>query len=161
MIMRIKKGRHGNFHFPIPLFIKNKSLIKKVTFTDSCRYDIGDDQSDTNKLFGIGYLPYHRKNSARFGWRYIKETDCIELMIYWYKKGIRQYESLCEINLNKQYICEISSNNNSHVYFVKTIDGNILSTKSIDLKGRFFGYKLFSYFGGNMKAPHDIIIDIE
>jgi hypothetical protein len=40
------------------------------------------------------------------------------------------------------------------------MDNELLSIKSIDLKPRFIGYELFPYFGGNIKAPHDIIIDI-
>lgn len=46
-------------------------LVHKITFTESCRYDIGPEQADDYQLFGIGYLPHHHRNSVRFGWRYV------------------------------------------------------------------------------------------
>jgi hypothetical protein len=155
--MKIKKGKHGNIHFPRLI---RKAITKTVMFTDSCRYDIGDDQSDINKLLGIGYFPYHRMNSARLGWRYIRENDSIELLMYWYKNKARYNESLCQIKINQRYVCSLTTNESSHIFSVKTMDNELLSIKSIDLKPRFIGYELFPYFGGNIKAPHDIIIDI-
>ena len=151
--MIIKKGKHGNFH--IPKFISPKKEIKHIiSFTDSCRYNIGTDQCDINKLFGIGFLPYHRRNSIRFGWRYIPQSDNIEILSYYYIKGKRYNQHISFVDINQPYTYTIKWTQNNYQMIVN--DTSI----TIQMNNHIFGYTLFPYFGGNIPAPHDIIINI-
>ena len=160
MTYYIQSGRHGGFHFPKLTSIRNKELKYRIRFNDTCQYNIGEDQSDVNKLFGIGYLPWHRQNSVRFGWRYVLERGKIEILAYWYKSGQRHYQSMFHIEFGKWYDYSISKNNNSHKLIIYDTDASTLAEHIVELTPQLFGYKLFPYFGGNKTAPHTMSIDM-
>ena len=83
--MIIKK----NTHYARPLQLlkkllciricKSRKMSCEVVFTESCRYNVGKDQSDINKLFGFS-IGMHHKNSVRVGWRYVPSADLIEIV---------------------------------------------------------------------------------
>jgi hypothetical protein len=129
-------------------------------FTESCKYDVGEDQSDINKLFGIGYLPWHHQNSVRFGWRYVHETDKIEIFAYWYSSGVRHWQSMYSVELGRWYDYSMVNDSDSHQLIIYDKDGVPLARYAVELKPKFFGYKLFPYFGGNKKAPHTMRINM-
>lgn len=160
--IKIKKNRHYPF---LPIFLpkwvnKNMNTIRKgkFMFTNSCMYKFeGADQHDVNKLFGFS-IGFHHKNSFRFGWRPIIHENKIEIVGYEYHDGIRQPTMpICRVYLNKWYDCEIIYNpliQRTYYIFNKEIMFN-----DFKIKKRFgLGYTLGIYFGGNRKAPHDIII---
>lgn len=126
----------------------------EVTFTDSCRYEIDTDQSDINKLFGVGYFPHHHKNSVRFGWRWY--NDRLEVLAYWYQKGVRSSSYICDVELNTPTVFRIDILRDVHIL---TVMGNPVKT-DILVPGRWFGYFLRPYFGGNRVAPHNITIKL-
>jgi hypothetical protein len=159
----IKKGRHYPWLIPIafPYWVrKNDSNYRKANFmfTESCLFDLHDeDQHDVNKLFGFS-IGMHHKTSFRFGWRPILKNMTIEICAYEYHDNVRQKTMpICEVKLNKWYEYRVSYNNKSNKSFYFVNDNCI--TNNVDLKKKSgLGYTLGIYFGGNEKAPQDIII---
>lgn len=151
--MIIKKGTHSNFRVPT-FFHGIHKLSYDVTFTQSCVYDISDEQRDINKLFGVGYFPYHHCDSVRFGWRYVLDMGIIEILSYSYINSKRIYETLCFVNIDETIKCELIVNESNHVLQID----NKANTHVIDLKPKKIAYLLHPYFGGNMTAPHDMEI---
>jgi len=141
-------------------------IEKKIRFTDSCRYSVGEDQKDWNKLFGVsfGFTPLIKQfqmheNSARFGWRYDIQSDCIQVAPYLYTDGRREYaETLgltpfsCEIG--REYSMSITPYATYVTYSVESTHWNL--TQEIPSKR---GFSAPIYFGGNKKAPHTIVVD--
>ena len=134
-------------------------------FNYSVKYDIGADQTDINKLFGIGFFPSHHKNSARFGWAYNPDKRKIELYGYWYDNGVRKSEYLCDINFYTSYILTIDITRRCpRIRFtVVQKDANYEKASKIVQVSKLprLGYYLGLYFGGNQPAPHDINITIK
>jgi len=88
----IREGRHrSNISFFVP-FINKCMMSYSVVFTNSCEYDlVNNDQYDINKIFGLSF-GLHHKNSARFGWRWNTEKKKIEILAYVYVNGKRVNE---------------------------------------------------------------------
>ena len=150
--MTIKKGTHAPMRFPV--VVTSSEIARVVQFTPSCRYDIGSDQSDINKLFGVGYLPHHHTYSARFGWRYDTASDMIEILAYWYDKGERLWESMKFVAIGSKNIMVLRRHENMHEFYIGK------ERLQIDLNSCEWGFLLQPYFGGNRVAPHDITINI-
>ena len=165
--IKIRKGQHypGIFPFSIPCptwMGKNttKTRTAEFMFTDTCLYDLQDeDQWDVNKLMGFSIGHHHKHSSFRLGWRPILEGNLIEIVGYEYHDGIRQKTNpICKVPLNQWNKFKISYNNDRcrSTYVVN----NITTVTSVFLAhDRGLGYRLGVYFGGNEKAPHDIIIN--
>lgn len=166
MTFRIPRGRHRARPFRFGFWLDRNSFSWTIKFTDSCRYDLqSDDQFDVNKLIGIGYLPGHHKDSARFGWQYDKEIDRIVLHAYCYVNGQRVSKSICSCEIGKTYRIELRVSTDAYyfacdekdVFYYRT---NGEATVTHRHKKRF-GYRLGVWFGGNRVAPHDINIQLE
>jgi len=154
--MIIRKGQHSGISFPTFLLKRNHNVGYIVQFTPSCEYDIGDDQMDINKLFGVGYFPHHHKDSVRFGWRWIGGIGLVELMAYWYKDGKRDSRHICYVGVGTKIKCELKIEEN-HAAFI--VDG--VGYAIIPFEKKRICYLLHPYFGGNKVAPHDIEIKME
>lgn len=151
--MTIKKGTHSPLR--LPCVTTDPEVRYHVTFMPSCRYDIGAEQGDINKLFGIGYLPHHHDNSVRIGWRYEKESDMIELLAYWYDNGVRHWESIGFVAIGQKIACGVSKVEDIH-----EVEANFRKAR-VPVRPRPVAYLLRPYFGGNMTAPHDIQIEMK
>jgi hypothetical protein len=152
--MTIREGKHRPA-FTLPRIIKShgNEIRYDVTFNSSCRYVIGEEnQPDINKLFGIGYLPWHRKNSVRIGWNYNFVSDVINIWAYWYEDGKRHTEFIRTVNINQTYRMVILMPRVAKCHIIKIND----HWHTVPMKQRKFGYALGLYFGGDMTAPHDI-----
>ena len=156
------------FHFSVGilprLFTKvQKKLRMGVVFHDNCKYNLNsEDQKDVNKLFGIGYLPWHHINSVRFGWVYHPPTGRMEIWAYWYSKGRREMTYMTDVDLNEEYIytIELNKDNSKHRLTIER-NGRVLAARMItDVKTSSLCYMLHPYFGGNRRAPHKMTIDI-
>lgn len=164
------KTIYKNMHYCLnflnfkPFFKLNglKSLAYKVMFTPSCRYYLKDDQSDINKLFGIS-LGFHHNNSDRIGWRYLSDTDKIELLLYSYIKGVRYKTSLETIDINQEYIIklEVITYKKTFRREVRVYINNNIYANLYEDNHNSWGYTLGCYFGGNCKAPHTMKIKID
>lgn len=153
----IRKNKHYSFHFP-SFTLSNKFKQYTIKFFKSCLYSFGNaDDNDVNKLVGytFGMIPNPHKNSFRLGWNCINGR--ISLFSYAYINSERIIRYLCDLDTDKSY--------NVIIYVIKnkirvSIDDEVYYT-GIDVSGLpNFGWKLFPYFGGNNKAPHDILIEI-
>ena len=157
--MIIKKGAHAPMRIP-RLLIGPSMIGYRVTFTESCRYDIGPEQADVNKLFGVGYFPHHHKNSVRFGWRYAH--GLIEILSYWYLNGDRYWDVITSVEIGKPYVYKIHILRDWHTLTVSEgLNDFKAKTLNVPVGGKNFGYLLSTYFGGNLTAPHDINIKLE
>ena len=175
--MIIKRGTHSPFRMP-KLLLGNRTLRVRVRFTDTCVYGIDSDQSDINKLFGVGYFtwkfiylkkvkifglnlslpslrPMHHVNSVRFGWRWSPQYQKIEVMPYCYQNGFRFMGWPRVLDLNRDYELKIDPSERQHTMYWAGV------SEGIRVKPSFWGYYLGTYFGGNRTAPHDIVIIIE
>lgn len=170
----IKKNRRRPFPsihlFPLIFVRRKKSFIisKWVKFTGSCMYHFDDeDQYDANKLFGFS-VGYHHNNSFRFGWRPNADCTKMEIVGYEYHDGVRiPTIPICEVELNRWYKYDMIyfSITREVKYCVYDEDHNTICAEEISpikLKHRCnLGYYLYLYFGGNKKAPHDMMFFIE
>ena len=157
----IKKGNHySNAVLPKLYFGKAVLISEKITFAHNCRYDLkSDDQADINKLFGIGFLPWHRVNSIRFGWRYDLDNQKMEILAYYYINKKRSWATLAFLNIGEAYTYTIKSEVSHFSLSIKDSSENILVEHKVNFKPRLFGYSLKPYFGGNRTAPHDMSIN--
>lgn len=164
--IKIRKGQHYPgllpFSIPLPVWMKKdstKTRKAKFMFTDSCLYDLQDeDQWDVNKLFGFSIGQHHRGSSFRFGWRPILEGNLIEIVAYEYHDGFR-YKTMpiCKVALNQWHEFTLTYKNDMCRTIYKVND--VMFTNQVFLaKDHGLGYTLGVYFGGNEKAPHDITI---
>lgn len=162
----INQNSHRSGYYFKPLIFNNE-LSFNVSFDDNCKYDLGNvDQFDINKLIGISY-GFHHNNSIRIGWRYNTKIDKIELLPYIYVNGKRLTEDTCpvilSISTNQRVYGMISHDFGSYRILLYTRDSGHIEYRfsTGDTKLPSVGYVLFPYFGGNVKAPHKMTIDME
>lgn len=169
MTFRIPRGKHRARPFRFGLFWKRKAFKWHVLFEGTCRYDLkSDDQADINKLCGVGYLPGHHYDSARFGWRYWVDRGEIELYAYCYVNGRRIFHHIGFCEIGKWYKISLfisqGQNNPKGLYYftLDDIDGNPIGDTEIShYNNNRLGWRLGVWFGGNNPAPHDIKIQLE
>lgn len=161
----IKKGRHYStflrklFNLEFGFITKNTySFVAK--FTESCLYDFNDipDEKDINKLCGISTSYNHHIQSARFGWRCL-DNKHIEILTYCYdNKKLLKFDILGTVLPEEIFSGKIIVKSDRFVfYFKKEKYTKIIEVKKT-LKSSYFKYKLGFYFGGNLKAPHDMTL---
>lgn len=165
MIFRIPAGRHRALPLRFGFWWRRNSFAWVVKFTDSCRYGLGnEDQFDTNKLVGIGYLPSHHKDSARFGWRYWTDRKEIELTAYCYVNGRRVIQHVGFAKIDQW--CRIHLTVATYYYhFNMEVMNNGMYEPGGDIiidhnNQKRLQYRLGVYFGGNRKAPHEMKIEL-
>lgn len=155
---------------PIFIFHKDffrKSFQKTFKFTDSCRYFTFKNQDSWNKLYGfcLGIRGIHR-NSFRIVWRYIAETDNIEIAAYYYMNG-KGWEAkhLKFVELDDEVKCDIRLTSvEGHLratFTVLTPSNGAYSQCQADyalLSNPRIGFGCGLYFGGRSRAPHNIVI---
>lgn len=156
----IKKGKHRAWPPLLGLWFNKTMIRKKVVFDFSAKYDNGSD--DTNKLFGVGYFWHHHKDSARFGWRC--DGNRFIISAYCYVNGARVIKELCSLVANRTYVMELKVLSDKYHFKVSDAEQPAI-TYSEDNITRYhqkkWSYPLGLYFGGDMKAPHDIIVKIK
>ena len=156
---RIGSGSHGRLH--LPCFTTSNSISFEVAFTESCKYDLFDnDQLDINKLFGLSDCwSYHHRHSARIGWRWSEDIDRFEVFAYWYNHKIWhgfQFELIAELLPYENQKFKIVLDSYKYRFYVG--DTDILNVPRSKGCKHGLKYMLFPYFGGNETAPHDMTI---
>jgi hypothetical protein len=162
VIFTIRKGWHYSRPFRFALWWNRKVFTRKVVFANNCRYGLpGDDQADTNKLFGVGYLPGHQKDSARFGWRYLPGYK-MEVLAYCYVEGKRIIESVALCEVGQLYRFKLNITATEYMFSVFDLAGgasNLIGQTIIAKRhSKKLQYGLWPYFGGNRPAPHYMTI---
>jgi hypothetical protein len=164
MIFRIPKGKHRARPLRPRLYWRRPSFAWTVRFDESCRYDLqNDDQYDINKLVGVGYLPGHHTDSARFGWRYLKGRKCIDLQAYCYISGARMTQHICYLEIGRKYRLQLNVTKLAYVFDVYDVeaDKSVGGCAMPHYHGKSLQYRLGPWFGGNNTAPHNISILID
>ena len=143
------------WHFSIPKFpiLYTKSEFKwNVKFNNTCKYKIGADQMDWNKLVGISNTLNPRIDSIRFVWRYDSYFDMFEIGVYketnnkWEVKTLTYV--LKEANLKMKFTSDTvelyghDARNLNHAVIILAFKKNKLTLRTNP------------YFGGNVSAPH-------
>lgn len=146
-------------NFRLYLFKKFFKETYQIKFTDSCVYDIDQDQTDINKLFGFSY-GFHHNQSDRIGWRYNPIYNKIEILLYSYECKKRYSFLLGSFNINENITISLSSKIEKTYRFITIELNNKRISYCLKHNKNFWGYTLGSYFGGNRTAPHNILIDI-
>lgn len=140
-------------------------LRRDVYFDNSCKYSIaGQDMDDTNKVFGIGYFWSHKKNSARFGWRYNPATEKIKLSAYCYDNGARTITDLCEVAFFHRYRLKLTVSEVAYHFEVTDSHNDWYRIGSISVAkthNKKWSYRLGLFFGGNKPAPQKMHIEIK
>lgn len=172
----IKKNRHRPSPFRIaalhPIFLFNRNYFDKefefyVMFGSSCRYNIGIDQSDWNKLGGIclSLLGPHYA-SYRLAWRWCENKQAIEIAEYYYCNGKGWYaDHLAYVPCNSKHKASIKMKARDGILTVVFSITEMATGKSSQAKLHYapnhcprLGFGCGLYFGGNRKAPHDMEI---
>ena len=139
--------------------LKRDRIEFTARFDETVRYDLGNrNQDDINKLMGFSEAnQHHQQNSIRFGWRYLKASDNIEILAYAYQEGDQWYQSVAKVEINETVGYSIQIEDEA---FILTVGESSLEVLRLKARERGLYYMLFPYFGGNETAPHDINIFI-
>ncbi len=154
----LPQGKHSG-SFPVQS-LQNTSLRFQAIFDETAVYQTAteENQHDINKLMGFADCnAHHHENSARFGWRWLDGQ--LEVHAYTYTDRERKTEYIGSVELNTPYEYEIRLNDDSYDFLLE--GHGIVSMKRTKYCATGLYYMLFPYFGGDEKAPHDIIIQIK
>jgi len=160
-----KKGTHRARPFYWlkwwPLAKTPVALTRSVTFESSNKYMLPvEDQADVNKLFGVAFGRVHM-NSARFGWRYVPDTNKFHLYGYYYRNGVRDFQFICECSPYRKYQLSVIASTEYFVFVVSTPGQPMHTLKVERYDKKKWGWLLGPFFGGNRPAPHTMKINLE
>lgn len=158
MIYLIKKGKHKARPRPFKVWLGKYIWQWQASFDRSAVYAV-DPEDDTNKLVGVGFLPWHHRYSVRVGWRYDFTLDRIGLYFYAYQEGTLINTFLCHVEIGETFTIDIAQNVGFRWIQISAKSG--IFTKDIPVQNRrYFSYLLNPYFGGNAPAQKDIRITV-
>ncbi|QNH60767.1 hypothetical protein [Hymenobacter sediminicola] len=168
----IKKGHHqDNRPFSSWPHIGRKSIAFWVTFGQDCAYSLPDYYAaNVNKLFGLsfGFFGVHR-NSARFGWYWDPEQQCMRLIAYCYTDGVKDWNLRKEFpvvgraQLGQRVLCRLVVEADAYHFSVSDASGQLVSELRLARPKHLPGFGLTHslYFGGELPAPHDMHIEMQ
>jgi hypothetical protein len=155
----IKGGRHRSTFSWKPFFGDGK--MYRFYFDNSAIYNFnGPHQFAVNKLLGFtdGTINHH-KNSFRIGWRYVPESNNIEISAYTYVDGVRNNEVLTTIEIFEQMSCEVTCLEGVYRIVINEFKVHYVK-RSTNIKWKY-KHSLYPYFGGEMVAPQYIFINTQ
>ena len=180
-IHTIKEGSHYDDKlFSTWPWINSSSIKRYVRFQEDCQYVmLPYYQGNVNKLFGLQFGVKIQKdltgnwdvgvhwNSARFGWRWSESDQCIELLAYVYRKGIRNWDEqmrfpvVAQVKLGDVIMLEIVSDKNNY-YFYSQKNGEEQKSFIVthESQTQWFGLTHSLMFGGTPAAPHTMHIEM-
>ena len=154
----IRQGNHTADYNPyVPVHIDQLNFV--VRFDSSAIYQTTDptNQVEINKLFGFADNDaHHHKYSARFGWNWSHGT--LRPHAYVYNNGSVLTQEIIGVTLGTEYNCSIIVHGNEYLFSVNGVQVTMPRESTTHAPD---GYKLFTYFGGDETAPHDIRIFIK
>ena len=166
MKFTINKGRHRAWPPVFGIFYNKRHMERDVIFNLSFKYDLPGiyDDGDINKLFGIGYLPGHHTDSARFGCVYNKASGNVDLYAYCYVNGERIFKFICEVKLHDRVRYSLDIIGDVYSFTVQDPFNTYRVYGGCDISfthKKRLSYRLGCYFGGNIPAPHTITIEMK
>lgn len=163
-------NHHNNSWYCLTPFITRKEFVKTVQFTESCAYTLPDyNQEDVNKLHGASFgLGAIHGSSARFGWRWSRSSQKIELLAYVYDRGIRNWDSqlrfpvVASVAIGESVRCSLRVTPTAYVFHVTQGDQTLGQMVSVP-HGRIPSWGLTSslWFGGALPAPQTIYVFLD
>lgn len=151
----IPKGWHFALP-PIPKLYKSDYLKWKVKFTNSCKYSIGQDQADWNKLVGVSNHLNPKIDSVRFVWRYLIDDDVFEIAVYKEVSNIFFARPLTTVKAGETLNLEMTFHKSLNNIYVAA---NHSSTYIVFCPKKWL-IGCHPYFGGNIPAPHTISLSV-
>ena len=174
-VFTIPKGKHYPRRPPLGTlpWVGARDMHRVVTFGESARYDAAAyNRDDVNKLFGLsfGFGGVHG-NSARFGWRWSRRLQAIELLAYCYLDGQRNWDGqmrfpvVATIRPGQVVNCRLGLHRNGFYYFtVRDANEEVLGmhlTAPAPAGLPCFGLTHGPYFGGSLTAPHTCTVRLD
>ncbi len=154
----VKEGRHDFKPNPSFLPFPARSFSGWAILDSSCWYNnLGVDNQDWNKLWGVSNWPDFRKNKNAFilAWRpYPFNRGWFELVLY-ENIGGKNYPQEAQpfvVQANKPFNFRFQCWQGKYTLFV---DENELGKQTAPFEFRSIGWT-DSWFGGNRKAPKDM-----
>ncbi len=150
-------------HYASPRMVESlqtQTLVFEAKFNETAMYDLGDlaTQSNKNKLFGFADCnSAHHENSARFGWMWYDNK--LQIYAYCYVNSQRVEQYVGTVNLNEFNRYEIQLHKDQYVF--KLNNEAAVSIKRANVCDMGLYYLLYPYFGGDVPAPHDVVIQIK
>ena len=170
IITTVPQGQHydnhsgGSTHSPA-------AMECDVTFQSSCRYVLGNsNQYNCNKLMGFFDSPAGEVRSARWGWRWSLEKDCIEIAPFIHHAGtfvLPPVSQWIPIPLNTPIRVKVKLDRSNDQYIFTCINGGDVTTFTVSVTGplanTYSGACRWDllYFGGSQAAPHDVTIEFD
>lgn len=158
MIYTVKAGKHMSLPLNLGLWYKKKSVKKVVTFTNDSVYPLSEKA--IHKLFGVGYLWNHHKQSARIGWRY-EGSGIFKLFSYCYIDGVRSIREICKVPINTPINCVIEIIKNKYIFKVSYNSSPVSIVTLNFTHNKRWSFPLNLYYGGTNEAPNEIEVKIE
>ena len=165
----IKEGKHYCNHGVPGLYMfgrgVTRAISKSFSFSSSCLYHMATaDDAAINKLtgFGLGLFSGPTANSYRFGWDCVKNDGTISIYAFYHVRGRMLSQYMGDVRPDRIYTYTLVKGVQA-VSFTVT-DGetraNLYSASAPIGAGRrrSFGWRLYPYFGGQVPAPHDMVI---
>lgn len=150
----------------IVLFTGKTELKFEFRFDSSAIYATTDpaNQADINKLYGFAdcvsgnqtyTIPPHHIHSARFGWAWY--NNALRIYYYCYSDSVRLSGELGAVAIGAVNSATIRIIPGAYEFRLNNhVDTVERSCTSVSVTG----YKLFPFFGGTERAPHEIKIRI-
>lgn len=157
---------HKGTHAAKPCFLRIKRKPHAVRWRASFvqpEYALGDaDQLDWNKLFGLSFhLFTNHENSWMMGWRWNEQERVIELNEYMHRNGKTEYSTVIATCSAGQTIdCQMLIDyKRDKIWCTIHIDGQeVYSMVRQYTRLRKWTREINTWFGGNRKAPNDILL---
>lgn len=167
MIYNINKG--SNYAtLPIPIPTTKTGFGFRFKIEGTFPYNIGEDQTDINKLFGLAESWDIHANTVMVGWRNLGKSEIIELFIYVHNRhsnprmGARNiwFEKIGECLPNQWADCQMGIDKKRKQYYV-VYQGKRFGIARTKSRTGWWRYFVPSYWGGDTKAPHDYRVSVD
>ena len=155
ILYTIPKGAHYANGVRTSFLVGNTVLAFKAKFYPNCIYEDPQTPGQINKLYGIAYGRHHNC-SARIGWR--SDGKRIEVLAYVYVAPQKvESKHLAWVDVQEWHSFRITRKRKQ--LWVSIDDQTPLE---FELRSPSpFGYRLSPYFGGQLPAPQEMMIEIE
>jgi hypothetical protein len=138
-----------------------KKLEFYAAFNETNIYTLpGDEQADTNKLFGVSDCGnHHVETSARFGWRWYNNR--LEILGVTHKDRLWHLSDVMGVaELGKVYHFEFEISEDQRNYVFRFNHGAPVLMERGCISSSMVGYILPPFFGGSEPSPKDMHLSI-